>query len=83
MFGNTETIKMRKVDNVTYEAIVVPQKVDTRRPFIEMTVDGISYLLEDTFNFKAGMVHTMLLRINSDPGQIEVEIGGSVDGGWQ
>ncbi len=82
MFGQTESIRMRKVDDGTYEAIVVPQKVDTRQPFVEMVVDGISYLLENTFTFKAGMVHTLSLTINSNPGQIEIEIGGSVGGGW-
>lgn len=82
MYGDSESIMMRKVDNSTYEAIVVPQRLETRQPFVEITVGGISYLFESTFTFKAGMVHTLYLTINSNPDQIEIEIGGSVGEGW-
>lgn len=82
MFGNPATIKMRKVDNATYEAIVVPQRIETHRPLVEMVSGGISYLLESSFQFKTGMLHTLTLTINSSPEQIEIEIGGSVGGGW-
>ena len=45
---------------------------------------GISYLLEDTFQFKPGMQHTLSLTINSNPDQIEIEIGGDIeDGNWE
>ena len=55
MFGEMATIRARKVDNDTYEAIIVPQKLETRRPFVEIITGGVSYLLEDTFQFKPGM----------------------------
>lgn len=80
-FGEPTTIKARKVDNGTYEAIIVPQRVTSRRPFIELIANNISYLLEDTFYFKAGTQHTISLTINSNPNQIKVEIGGEVEGG--
>lgn len=82
MFGTPETIRMKKIDNGTYEAIVVPQRIDTRKPFVEVLVDGVSYLLESTFTFKQGTVHTLELTVNSNPEKIEIEIGGSVGGGW-
>lgn len=81
VFGEPTTIKARKVDNGTYEAIIVPQRVTSRRPFIELIANNISYLLEDTFYFKAGTQHTISLTINSNPNQIKVEIGGEVEGG--
>jgi len=83
LFGEMATIKMHKVDNATYEAIVVPQRLDSRRPFIEIVVNGISYLLEDTFYFKAGKQHTISLMINSNPDQVGIEIGGEIEGGWE
>ena len=49
LFGEMATIKARKVNESTFEAIIVPQRLDTRRPFIEIIAGGISYLLEDTF----------------------------------
>ena len=84
LFGEMATIKARKVNDSTFEAIIVPQRLDTRRPFIEIIAGGISYLLEDTFQFKPGMQHTLSLTINSNPDQIEIEIGGDIeDGNWE
>lgn len=82
IFGEMATIKTRKVDNATYEAIVIPQRLESRRPFIEVVVNNVSYLLEDTFQFKAGMQHTLSLIINSNPDQVSVDIGGEIVGGW-
>lgn len=82
IFGEPTTIKARKVADDTYEAIIIPQRVTSRRPFIELIAGNISYLLEDTFYFKAGVQHTISLTINSNPDQIHVDIGGEVEGGW-
>lgn len=82
MFGEPTTITCRRVDEATFEAIVVPQRITSRLPFIEMEASGISYLIEDTFHFKPGRMYTYTLIINSNPDQIEVEIGGEVEGGW-
>ena len=81
VFGEPTTIKARKVDSDTYEAIIIPQRITSRRPFIELIANNISYLLEDTFYFKAGTQHTISLTINSNPNQIKVEIGGEIEGG--
>lgn len=81
IFGEPTTIKARKVTDDTYEAIIVPQRITTRRPFIELIANNISYLLEDTFYFKAGTQHTISLTINSNPNQIKVEIGGEIENG--
>ena len=82
VFGEVATVKARKVNNATYEAIMIPQRIESRRPFIEIIVNNISYLLEDTFQFKAGMQHTLSLVINSNPDQVSVDIGGEIVGGW-
>ena len=81
IFGEPATIKARKVDNETYEAIIVPQRITTRLPFLEFISYGISYLAEGTFLFKAGVEHTIKFTIDSNPNQIRVEIGGEVVGG--
>lgn len=78
LYGEMATIKARRVDDATFEAIIVPQRMETRRPFLEYTANGVSYLYESTFIFKAGKLHTLELTINSNPDQIEVEIGGEV-----
>lgn len=80
--GKPQTITCRKVSDALYEAIIVPQRLETRRPFIEMSVNGISYLLEDSFHFKPGTVHTVSLTINMSPDRVSVDIGGTVEGGW-
>ena len=81
IYGDMETIKARRVDDETFEAIIIPQRMETRRPFLEYIANGVSYLYESTFVFKAGKLHTLELTINSNPDQIEVEVGGSV-GEW-
>lgn len=78
IYGDMATIKARRVDDATFEAIIVPQRMETRRPFLEYIADGVSYLYESTFVFKAGKLHTLELTINSNPDQIEIEVGGEV-----
>lgn len=78
IYGDMATIKARRVDDATFEAIIVPQRMETRRPFLEYIANGVSYLYESTFIFKAGKLHTLELTINSNPDQIEIEVGGEV-----
>ena len=54
IYGEMETIKARRVDDETFEAIIIPQRMETRRPFLEYIANGVSYLYESTFVFKAG-----------------------------
>ena len=81
IYGEMETIKAKRVDDGTFEAIIIPQRMETRRPFLEYIANGVSYLYESTFIFKAGKLHTLELTINSNPDQIEIEVGGNV-GEW-
>lgn len=78
VYGEMATIKARRVDDATFEAIIVPQRMETRRPFLEYIANGVSYLYESTFIFKADKQHTLELTINSNPDQIEIEVGGEV-----
>lgn len=82
LFGEMETIKMKRVNDGRFEAIIVPQRVDTRLPLLEFISNGVSYLIEDTFNFKAGKQHTFHLTITSNPDQVKIEIGGQVQQDW-
>lgn len=82
IYGEMETIKAKRVDDGTFEAIIIPQRMETRRPFLEYIANGVSYLYESTFIFKAGKLHTLELTINSNPEQIEIEVGGNV-GDWE
>lgn len=82
IYGEMETIKARRVDDETFEAIIVPQRMETCRPFLEYIANGVSYLYESTFVFKAGKLHTLELTINSNPDQIEIEVGGDIEN-WQ
>ena len=81
IYGEMETIKAKRVDDGTFESIIIPQRLETRRPFLEYIANGVSYLYEGTFIFKAGKQHTLELTINSNPDQVEIEVGGNV-GEW-
>lgn len=74
-----KTIRAHQVSANTYEAIVVPQRLDTRLPLIEIEANGVSYLLESKFVFKKGMNHVVNVVIPSSPEQIKIEVSGEVD----
>ena len=85
LYGESDDIICRRIesspaDSPEYEAIVIPQRITSKRPFLEYLTDKISYLVQDTYNFKPGFSYTYTLTINSSPEQIVVSIGGSIDG---
>lgn len=77
----TESIKMQKLSKSRFVAIVVPQRIDTRRPLVEIIVDHVSYLMEGTISFREGWQHTITITLTANPQQSEIEIGGGI-GTW-
>ncbi|MDE6653993.1 MAG: fimbrillin family protein [Muribaculaceae bacterium] len=79
--STTETIIAKKISNSEYQAIVVPQNIETRRPLIEVETEGVSYLMEGKMSFREGYAHTIVVTLSKNPSQTKIEIGGSI-GGW-
>lgn len=73
-----QTIRAHQASTTTYEAIIVPQRLPTRVPLIEIEANGVSYLLESKFVFKRGMNHVVNVVIPSSPEQVKIEVGGEV-----
>lgn len=80
--GTRQTIKARQESDFTFEAIIVPQRLDNRMPFVEIIMKGVSYLFESKFLFKPGVNHLVNLVIDDNPENIKIEIGGEIEG-WQ
>lgn len=80
--GSRATIIAKANGNNTYSAIIVPQRLSNRVPLVEVVMEGVSYMCENTFQFKAGVSHLVNLVISGNPGQIKIEIGGEVQD-WQ
>lgn len=86
-YGGTHSIKMRNLgirtfedgEAVVYEAIVVPQMLETSVPLLEINSKSVSYLLEDMFNFKPGVSYTYTAVLNASTTSIKVEIGCEVE----
>lgn len=78
--ATSKTIKARKLSRGVYTAIVVPQRISTRMPLIEVISNGVSYIYEAKFNFKAGVKHNLDLYISKNPEQIKIELGGEIVG---
>lgn len=86
-YGGTHSIKMRNLgirtfaegDAVVYEAIVVPQMLETSVPLLEINSKSVSYLLEDMFNFKPGVSYTYTAVLNTSTTSIKVDIGCEVE----
>ena len=81
-YEQAKTITAKKVSDGVYTAIIVPQRIETRRPLVEILAGEVSYLIESSFVFKAGVQHTVNITLNNNPDQVRIEIGGEIDGGW-
>ena len=79
--SGSSTIVAKKMSNTEYQAIVVPQNIESRRPLIEVETQGVSYLMEGKLSFKQGYSHTIVVTLSKNPSQTKIEIGGSI-GGW-
>lgn len=79
-YGSTHSITARKDDAGVYSAILVPQRIDTHRPLVEVLAKGVSYLVESSFVFKTGTQHTMTITLNNDPDRVKIEVGGEILG---
>jgi hypothetical protein len=80
-FAAAKTIKCHKVSDDTYEAVIIPQRLSSRVPLFEMVANGVSYLVEGSFNFKPGMNYTFSVTLNTSTEAIRIEIGGEI-GDW-
>lgn len=86
-YSGAKSIKMRNLgihtfaegEAVVYEAIVVPQMLVGRVPLLEINSKSVSYLLEDTFNFKPGTSYTYTAVLNTSTTAIKVEIGCEIE----
>lgn len=86
-YGGTHSIKMRNLgirtfaegEAVVYEAIVVPQMLETSVPLLEINSKSVSYLLEDMFNFKPGTSYTYTAVLNASTTSIKVDIGCEIE----
>lgn len=77
-FGTAKTITCHKVSGDTYEAVIVPQRLASRTPLFEMVANGVSYLVEGSFNFKPGINYTFNVTLNTSTESIRIEIGGEI-----
>lgn len=81
-YCGVQSIRMKKlglrsydgVQAVVYEAIVVPQMLETSVPLLEINSKSVSYLLEDSFNFRQGVAYTYTATLNTSTSAIKVEI---------
>jgi hypothetical protein len=79
--GEKKTITMKQLSGDTFAAIVVPQNIERRTPLVEVTMDGIAYLLSYSTSFRPGYQHTITVTLNTSPDQekIEIELDGDID----
>ncbi|MDE6668963.1 MAG: fimbrillin family protein [Muribaculaceae bacterium] len=80
-YAGTMLIKAQKLSATEYQAIVVPQNIESRRPLVEVIAGGVSYLMEGKISFKQGYKSTLIVTLSKNPSQTKIEIGGSI-GGW-
>lgn len=79
-YAGTASIHANKLSDTEFEAIVVPQNIESRRPLVEVLCQGVSYLMEGKISFKQGYCYTLVVTLTKNPSQTKIEIGGSIDG---
>ena len=78
-YGTARAITCHKIDDATYEAVIIPQRLSSRTPLFEMVANGVSYLVEGSFNFKPGVNYTFNVTLNTSTESIRIEIGGEIE----
>lgn len=82
LYGTEASLKAKAIGEHRYTAIIVPQRISNKRPLVEVTMKGVSYLMESSFVFKPGVQHTISLTISKNPEQVKIEIGGEIEN-WE
>ena len=75
-----ESVKCRKLSSTEFTACIVPQRIASRRPLVEVVTDNISYMLEGTISLKQGFQSTITVTLTQSPEQVAIEIGGGMEG---
>ena len=86
-YTGAQSVNMRRlglrtyngVEAVVYEAIIVPQMLETKVPLFEINSKSVSYLVEDTFNFRPGVAYTYTITLNTSTNAIKVDMGCELD----
>ena len=86
-YSGAKSIKMKNLGirtfdgekAVVYEAIVVPQMLENSVHLLEINSKSVSYLLEDSFNFRPGIAYTYTATLNTSTTAIKVEIGCEIE----
>ena len=86
-YAGAKSIKMHNLgirtfadgEAVVYEAIVAPQMLLGTVPLLEINSKSVSYLLEDSFNFKPGTSYTYTAVLNTSTTSIKIDIGCDID----
>lgn len=78
--GKTKVVKMRKESDTSFSAIIVPQRIDSRQPLVEVITSNVAYLLESRFVFRPGVQHSIDIVLDNDPEKVKIEIGGDIQG---
>lgn len=77
-YSGAETIKALKLSPTEFTACLVPQKINSRRPLVEVITQGVSYLMEGKISLKPGVQHTVVITLTKNPDQTKIEIGGEI-----
>lgn len=75
--SKTSVTAMKEAEG-RYAAIMVPQNISRRQPFVEILTDNVSYLLEGRLDFRSGVEHHLNVTLTSDPSKVKINIGGEV-----
>lgn len=81
-YAGVRSIQCRKISTTEFIACVIPQRIASRRPLVEVCTSNVSYMLEGVISLKQGYQSTITVTLSQSPDQVAIEIGGSM-GDWE
>ena len=86
-YSGAKSIKMRRLgirsddgeEAVVFEAIVLPQMLESKVPLLEINSKSVSYILEDVFSFRPAVAYTYTATLNTSTNAIKVQIGCEIE----
>lgn len=78
--GKQGSITARKESGTEYSAIVVPQRMASYSPLIEVISGDISYLAYGRMVFREGTAYTVNVILSDNPENVSIDIGGEISG---
>jgi len=73
-YSSAETLTATQTDTYTYSTIIVPQRMASKVPLVEILAGNFSYIAETKMTFKSGVRYIFEVKLNEAPDRTAITI---------